>query len=90
MRELGIRELGILNKIQSRTKMFITDDDLNFLETEHFRRGTFTGCIITLRGHIVGIGMTKKYKYDKESQYVADDVSFAKAAKDYLIGEEAC
>lgn len=88
MRELGIRELTILNKLQSRTKMFITNDDLNFLEVQYFRRGTYTCCILNLRGNIVGIGMTKKYKYDKENQYIANDVSFAKAVKDYLVGDE--
>ena len=87
MRELELRELKILEKLQTRTKILV---NLNFLEVKYFRRGTYTCCILILYEKIVGIGMTKKYKRDRENQYIADDVSFAKAAKDYLIGDDIC
>lgn len=90
MKELVIsqpskRELIILNKLQRRVGTFITDDILDKLYYEFFVKGTYTGCILTINNNIVGIGMTKRERVDNPNTEVAEDVSFAKAVRDYLV-----
>lgn len=84
-RRLNEREKEILNKISQRVGYIPEGGFEGDLLIEYFVRGTFTSCILTnVFNEIVGIGMTKKYKYDSENVNIATDVSFAKASHDYF------
>lgn len=87
MRQLILNEHQMIHKLERRTKHFITEQTFENLMVQYYRRGTYTCCLIILDNYIVGVGMTKRLRYDRENQDIAKNVAFSKAARDYLIGE---
>lgn len=72
----------------SETRLHLTEkinENAHKLHYEIIQKGTYTACILTIDNEIVGLGMTKRSRFDKYSARVASDVSVHKAVKDYLF-----
>lgn len=74
----------IVDKICFRKSVSMSEDAVDNLYYENFRRGTYFATVLTWDNKIVGIGMTKKWKYDPENPKIAQTVAFSKAIRDYL------
>ncbi len=72
----------------SETRLHLTEkinENADKLYYEIIQKGTYTACILTIDNEIVGLGMTKRSRFDKYSTKVASDVCTHKAVKDYLF-----
>ncbi len=84
---IGRRSLLEMKDI-SKTKLRLNEKlngDESKLYYEIIQKGTYTACILMIDNEIVGIGMTKRSRFDKYNVKVASDVSIHKAVKDYLL-----